>query len=1542
MLANTVETIGPGGSPEALLIVLNGMKNRLLRIALFAGITLAVALCALVLLAQGAFAQGQAQPIVELENNWSSGITAPSEFKDQAISGADSATKQQYKFRRQREGIDFSYVIANLTPYASYSVELSFVEHNHSRAGQRVFNGYIQATRVINRLDIYLTAGANSAYQRTINTVADSSGRLTVEFRSWEAGCTGEATISTIRVYGGAGNVVEINAAASRNNMTPPVRRTNSGSQNAFECILGRLGSRLSLNLLPQRLAGRFSSLGTGTGDVSDFIMAVGSGGQVRSLPFTDRFPVWESINQSRTMTSEIFDCSSPAMSLSTKATFRAPFYPRNEKISGAPFVYIDVTVTNTGGSPASGAFLFAWPQRQDFGSSSVTQFTTATEKGFTYNTSYSYYDESINPAASKGATEALALPVAETADVAFKGSNSSEFGDFTGNRVWGWSSPHGYPQTYNDPSNPTYGFYPRGYSGAEWTITNLAPGASSTKHFVLAGYVADNILNVKNSAYQDGTFKFKYKQQFSSVQNVVNYAVTSRSAGDTIEDRSSFFDSTVSSDSYLSINTWHLDDIRNLMASSFQSFLANTWWAVSAYGREWFSVWEGIYRYHSTIDVEYNDAWVYFQYWPELLKKILDEWPLYAKSNGQGTYLSHDMGWGDYPMGQSYPFDMPVEENANYILLLYKYWKTTGDTSYVNQRFGTVRQLVDFLANCDTNNNGLPDLNTFNTLDDGSPGLKLSKDQTYLGVKCLGAYKAVHEMAAALAVPDIACAEKAIRRVELINQTLDYDMWLSDHFAVCLDGNVTDADRTAYSIYPTNGLLYLLGSTRNQGLTSSNVAKMQTDLAVSTWKTMKAYGSTHTTFNPFTEWVSENLWRDQAAFQLGTILQAEDPMGLNDRYWSLQKFFGTTLNGTYWDGVIYPGGSGANSVSAQSSPLLINGGQGSAAGFQQALGYYPRGTASLGLPDAVAGIILDSPGGSLFFQPQVFPLRVPVPARADWGNPNPAARVPTLYFPDGGSSPAVTNGQLLPGRVAAKRILDLTDVSVGGHAISPDGDGTNDSTTVSYRLPVSASVDASIWQGDYQVRTYARQTQAAGSGSFTWDGKDNSGQVLPDGLYAARMDSYPNDSADQIRPASAPVWVNSSIPDLSTDWYLAEGFTGRNATGGDFEEYVLIQNPNDQAATFDVTFMLPGGQTVKGSYQTPPNSRYTITVDQILPDAEVSTYVHSDKRIAVERAMYFNGRRAGHDSTGVTSPGNTWYLAEGYTGPGWDDYVLIQNPGDKPAGITATFMTPGAGNPVKNYNVGPHSRFTIHVNDVVPNLSVSTKIESSEPVVVERAQYLNRMTAGTCSIGAKSPSQTWYLAEGYTDQGFEEWVLIQNPNNTRNDVTITYMENNGTNTVRDYSVPAESRFTILVNELLPGREVSIKVRSAKPVLVERAMYWNNRSDGHDCIGTPTPDTSWYLAEGYTAQGFETWVLIENPADEARIVTMTFMEPSGKNTVKTYEVLPRSRFTVGVNSILPSTEMSTRITADGPVIVERAVYFNNRSGGTDSLGVRGY
>jgi hypothetical protein len=82
-------------------------------------------------------------------------------------------------------------------------------------------------------------------------------------------------------------------------------------------------------------------------------------------------------------------------------------------------------------------------------------------------------------------------------------------------------------------------------------------------------------------------------------------------------------------------------------------------------------------------------------------------------------------------------------------------------------------------------------------------------------------------------------------------------------------------------------------------------------------------------------------------------------------------------------------------------------------------------------------------------------------------------------------------------------------------------------------------------------------------------------------------------------------------------------------------------------------------------------------------------------------------------------------------------------------------------------------------------------------------------------------------------------------------------------------------------------------------------------------------------------------VLVQNPGDEERSVTMTLMETSGKNTVKRFQLAPRSRHTVATNTLPASSEFSARVAADGPIIVEKSIYFNGRSGGTCSIGVRG-
>jgi hypothetical protein len=79
-----------------------------------------------------------------------------------------------------------------------------------------------------------------------------------------------------------------------------------------------------------------------------------------------------------------------------------------------------------------------------------------------------------------------------------------------------------------------------------------------------------------------------------------------------------------------------------------------------------------------------------------------------------------------------------------------------------------------------------------------------------------------------------------------------------------------------------------------------------------------------------------------------------------------------------------------------------------------------------------------------------------------------------------------------------------------------------------------------------------------------------------------------------------------------------------------------------------------------------------------------------------------------------------------------------------------------------------------------------------------------------------------------------------------------------------------------------------------------------------------------------------------NPSDKPASIEVTFMEPDGTSTVRKYAVAPRSRHTVSLGSVLPSSEASTRVKADIPVVTERAVYFSERSGGTVSPGVRGY
>jgi len=262
----------------------------------------------------------------------------------------------------------------------------------------------------------------------------------------------------------------------------------------------------------------------------------------------------------------------------------------------------------------------------------------------------------------------------------------------------------------------------------------------------------------------------------------------------------------------------------------------------------------------------------------------------------------------------------------------------------------------------------------------------------------------------------------------------------------------------------------------------------------------------------------------------------------------------------------------------------------------------------------------------------------------------------------------------------------------------------------------------------------------------------------------------------------------------------------------------------------------------------------------------------------------------------------------------------------------------------VETIEVGASSRYTIDVNNILPNeVGVSTKVESADDlgVVVERAMYWGT-GGGHCSLGEIATNTTWYLAEGSTN-GYNEWVLIQNPNTTTAEVTVTFMKSDGTTVSQPITVNATSRYSINVNRVVPDESgVSTKIVSDNDIglIAERAMYWDS-GGGHCSIGISDPGTTWYLAEGSTS-GYGTWVLIQNPSASAATITVTFMKSDGTTLTQDIIVNATTRHSIYVNDFVPNeTGVSTKVAVTNSiaVIAERAMYWGT-FGGHCSIGAK--
>jgi hypothetical protein len=302
-----------------------------------------------------------------------------------------------------------------------------------------------------------------------------------------------------------------------------------------------------------------------------------------------------------------------------------------------------------------------------------------------------------------------------------------------------------------------------------------------------------------------------------------------------------------------------------------------------------------------------------------------------------------------------------------------------------------------------------------------------------------------------------------------------------------------------------------------------------------------------------------------------------------------------------------------------------------------------------------------------------------------------------------------------------------------------------------------------------------------------------------------------------------------------------------------------------------------------------------------------------------------------------------TRYFAEGASNSFFHTRVAIANPGD-PAAATVVLRLLGANGTQTSMRrtIAANQRATF---DLAPGLNLpgsvfSLIVESDQPVVSDRLMTWDPTGYGSSlETSVAAPGTTWYLAEGATGSGYSLYYLLQNPGDTGTDVSVTYLlPTPQAPIMKTYHVAAHSRFTIDVRGEAPAlahAEVSAKITSTQPLVVERALYMSAPGQpfaaGHDGAGIAAPATRWFLAEGATGF-FDEYVLIANADASAAQIKVTYLLEAGQSFSESFQVAGNSRYTIDVKSRDPrllSTPVSVIVesTNSVPVVVERAMWW---------------
>ena len=306
-------------------------------------------------------------------------------------------------------------------------------------------------------------------------------------------------------------------------------------------------------------------------------------------------------------------------------------------------------------------------------------------------------------------------------------------------------------------------------------------------------------------------------------------------------------------------------------------------------------------------------------------------------------------------------------------------------------------------------------------------------------------------------------------------------------------------------------------------------------------------------------------------------------------------------------------------------------------------------------------------------------------------------------------------------------------------------------------------------------------------------------------------------------------------------------------------------------------------------------------------------------------------------------------YFPEGQTSAGSTQSMDVLNTTGNPANGLLVLTQEGGQTIQTPFRVPPHTHSSLNVNSIVGgDKFLSAQVRSDGNLAFGRV-ILRPDKTGSYSTGTPAPSGSWYFADGYTVETFHQYIVLFNPSSSPVHVRLTLAPDapgGQRQEVRTYdtTVGPIGRQSIDINALMPGRALSVAVKSAQPIVAERVLYFGTNGQGLTSrLGATAPSTDLFFDAGSAPANAQSHLSVYNPGVQPATLQIVYTDASGGMIgFKSDTVLPGRRVVYNITGQLRVGDVAALLHSSQPVVAEKVTYFGDfrasRLGAEDSFG----